>query len=223
MLLAGCGLSKDDQAEQAAAEQAAAKEAAAKKAAREAAAKEAAAKEAAAKEKTEVIAAVLSFLNEANLAFTSYYSSSTMVGDDVYIYQDFEYFESDESLRFAEIIKSAYEGRGVNYFKSTYTINLYHIDLKEVGSTLSVTDAGDLKNLIIPAQRVRTKSIELESKSRYSAAKPTSTDIGKLDSKPWGSWKPKKIGLHCDANFAPRLKAALEDLLRVHGVSVHKY
>lgn len=198
--------------------------------------------EAAQKERLKTIYGVMSFLKGEKFSIKLNWENSgrglavRSLKQEIFAYDNFSYNEKEQSLEFQKYhFGSSYGGviaTGSSYLTS-YSINLPTADC--------VIRISDYRHFLyeeeepLPAKQVTLvaessikwidKNSEREDGIRVyeSAVAMHEEDKEKLKTMPWKVVEKGEINFIVSEDTAPRLKAALEDLLKAHGVEVPKY
>lgn len=156
------------------------------------------------------------------------------------IYDNFSYNEDEKALEYSELMyystdSTEYEKIGL----ATSHLFNWKIRLRTASPVVSISDYSPLslgKALFSPRAKKVTLKADFSSKSvnkkapedasdgiqRSLSAIMTEVDLEKLKEVPWEENKGD-IQFIVTEEVAPRLKAALEDLLKAHGIQVSKY
>ena len=154
-----------------------------------------------------------------------------------YIYDDFEYDEETESLVYAEMINYSFDGRVDSSCSGSAdtSLSLYKIDLKSCNSVIAVGSyAGESSQGVKLTGNYRVKKIIKEEEwdsedlaiavAKMIGVNATDKDLEDLIEKDFGNLEEdKKITFVVSPEMAPRIKSALADLLKAHGVKPNKY
>jgi hypothetical protein len=197
-----------------------------------------------ANESNKTVANVMSFLKSE-----SFYASESIAEkapgkrkreSNSHTYKDFDY-KKDGILRFTRIENY---GRDVLIGDTSIgheisALSILEINLSSCKPVISIKEPSfilegnpsNLKSVVISGL-VSEKSLSKKSDitgdvtaplKRAAATMITEKDAEELDAKEFSETKEKMVAFTVTEDIAPRLKGALEDLLRAHGVEVSKY
>lgn len=197
-----------------------------------------------ANESKKAIDNVMTFLKSENFhaseKFTEQTSKKRERKNNSYTYKDFDYKQSG-ILVFTRI-----ENYGQDILIGDTSIgheisalSILEINISSCKPVISIKDPSfildgnpsNLKSVVISGL-VSEKSLSKKSDitggvttplKRTAATMITRKDAEELDAKEFSEAKEKKVAFTVTEDIAPRLKGALEDLLRAHGVEVSKY
>lgn len=194
---------------------------------------EAAAKAHAKAARLKTINGVLAFLNSQSFyaVFEKPRDSYGIDSSKVVDYQGFEYNEADGTLEF--VLYFSHRGgtlSNASGFRSLFRFKAY---LSEANPVLSIAyDKSSyrktecLLSLKCLCQTTEEVTKKVDGNAAYVALALRPPDKAEVDSmglKPYNPPKIEAIPFYVTEENAPRLKAALEDLLREHGVTPSKY
>ena len=157
------------------------------------------------------------------------------------VIENFSYDEKENSLSFQMLTYSSHDAR--RYEEVGHAVSFledYKVNLSTASPVVSISDfttssickgehAPRAKKVTIKA-KYSIKEVKKEGQGKGATASlqravsaiMTEVDLEKLKAKPWEE-KKNDVEFVVTEDIAPRLKAALEDLLKANGVQVSKY
>jgi hypothetical protein len=137
-----------------------------------------------------------------------------------YEFKDFNYDEDKKILSFRSILVSMHNTRG-SIVENSYFSNVmdYKIDLCSASPLVRIADY-DADRVQVPAKVV---SLNAMTSFREVSVNEYGINESLIDTKTFGGFKKGGASFNVSPDVAPRLKTALEDLLKAHNVKVTKY
>jgi hypothetical protein len=187
-------------------------------------------------ERRQTIEDVMGFLKGEKFAVLQSHRSRR-IESDKHVYEDFSYDEKEKSLEFQMLWETSYytsEDPNLGFAESN--LFNYKICILTASPVISISDFNPPNHFakLSPPAKVVTitgdhfyRNIVKSEKEKgviedARAVLMTEIDLKNLKSKPWKEEKGA-IEFVVTEDVAPRLKVALEDLLKSHGLKVPKY